>query len=355
MQPPLKSIKDRVNRPAADVSETGLLRNRRLFLHGSASAIADADPRRKSYTLIMGRRTRDNLAYQVLRAILGIGSRLPLGFTRFLGRILFRFAMRFMKREKRRMREHIEIAFPELDEKQRDQIVRGCADHLGNVLGEVAWLWRADAADVEKMCEIEGIEHIEEALAGGRGGILATGHIGNWELLNARLGVFGVPITVAVRELDDSRVDQLVTTLRTRFGSMVILRGSSAGQQLLRALRKGGGVGLLIDQDIPSIPGVFVPFFNRPTWTPSGAAMLALRARCPIMPGFIHRKPDGTHKIKIYPPLEVPNEGTLKEKVHEMTAAATAAAEWQVRAWPEQWVWMHRRWRTRPPGEVNSE
>ena len=311
----------------------------------------DADPRRKSYTLNMPNRTRDNLVYHVLRAVLGIGSRLPLGLNQFFGRILLRFAMLFMKREKRRMREHIEIAFPDLDEKQRDRILRGCADHLGNVLGEVAWLWCADAADVEQICEIEGLEHIEEAVAGGRGGILATGHLGNWELLNARMGVAGFPITLAVRELDDSRVDQLVTSLRTRFGSKVILRGSSAGRQLVQALGKAGGVGLLIDQDIPSIPGVFVPFFGHPAWTPSGAAMLALRMRCPIMPGFIHRKPDGTHKIKIYPPLEVPSEGTLAEKVQIMTAAATAAVEWQVRAWPEQWVWMHRRWRTRPPEE----
>jgi len=302
----------------------------------------------------MPNRIRDNLVYHVLRVVLGIGSRLPLGLTRFFGRILLRIAMLFLKREKRRMREHIEIAFPDLDEKQREQLMRGCADHLGSVLGEVTWLWRADAADVEQMCEIEGMEHIEKAIAGGRGGILATGHLGNWELLNARLGVVGFPITLAVRELDDSRVDQLVTTLRTRFGSKVILRGSSAGRQLIQALGKGGGVGLLIDQDIPSIPGVFVPFFGRPAWTPSGAAMLALRMRCPIMPGFIHRKPDGTHKIKIYPPLEIPNEGTLEEKVQIMTAAATAAAEWQVRAWPEQWVWMHRRWRTRPEEESDA-
>ena len=302
----------------------------------------------------MGRRTSDNLAYHVLRGVLGVGSRLPLGLSRALLPVMSRCALRFMKRERTRMRDHLEIAFPELDQKQRDRIMRGCADHLGRVFAEIAWLWRAQPEAVERMCEIEGIEHIHEAIAGGRGGILATGHLGNWELLNARLAVAGVPITVAVRELDDSRVDQLVTALRTRFGSEVILRGTSAGRQLIRALGKGGGVGLLIDQDIPSIPGVFVPFFNRLAWTPSGAAMLALRARCPIMPGFIHRKPDGTHKIKIYPPLEVPSEGNLKEKVREMTAAATAAAEWQIRAWPEQWVWMHRRWRTRPEEESDA-
>jgi KDO2-lipid IV(A) lauroyltransferase len=201
------------------------------------------------------------------------------------------------------------------------------------------------------MVEIEGFEHVATAIEGGRGAILATGHLGNWELLNAYLAVRGIPITIAVRELDDERVDHLVTTLRSRFGSEVILRGSSAGRELIRALGRGRGIGLLIDQDIPSIPGVFVPFFGRQAWTPSGAATLALRARCPIMPGFIHRKPDGTHKIIIGPPFPVPAEGSLRDKVRELTADATTAVEWSVRAWPEQWVWMHRRWRTRPEGE----
>ena len=302
----------------------------------------------------MDRDTRDNLAYHTLRGILAVGSRLPLRLTRFPAAMLTRLTLRFLKRERTRISDNLAIAFPDLDQKERDQIMRGCADHLGRVLAEVAWLWRARPDEVERICEVDGIEHIWNALDQGRGGILATGHLGNWEMLNAYLGSSGVPITVAVRELDDSRVDTLVNTLRTRFGSEVILRGVSAGKQLLQALRKGRGVGLLLDQDIPSIPGVFVPFFNRPAWTPSGAATLALRARCPIMPGFIHRKPDGTHKIKIYPALNVPTEGTLREKVREMTAEATAAAEWNVRAWPEQWVWMHRRWRTRPEGEEVS-
>ncbi len=303
----------------------------------------------------MDRRTRDNLAFHVLRGVLVVGSRLPLGLTRRLVPVASRFALRFAKRERRRMQENLEIAFPELERRERDRIMTGCADHLGRVLAEIAWLWRAKPEDVLRVCEVEGLEHVWSALEGGRGGILATGHLGNWEMLNARLAAAGIPITVAVRELDDSRVDSLVNTLRTRFGSEIILRGTSAGRQLLQALKGGRGVGLLIDQDIPSIPGVFVPFFDKLAWTPSGAATLALRARCPIMPGYIHRKPDGTHKIKIHPPIEVPSESSLAEKVYQITAAATAAAEWQVRAWPEQWVWMHRRWRTRPEDESAGE
>jgi KDO2-lipid IV(A) lauroyltransferase len=107
-------------------------------------------------------------------------------------------------------------------------------------------------------------------------------------------------------------------------------------------------VGLLIDQDIRNIPGVFVPFFGRPAWTPSGAAMLSIRMRCPMIPGFIHRRPDGSHHVQIHPPLEIPADGTLEDKIQELTASATAVIERQIRAHPEQWVWMHRRWRTQP-------
>ena len=114
-------------------------------------------------------------------------------------------------------------------------------------------------------------------------------------------------------------------------------------------------MGLLIDQDIPSIPGVFAPFFGRPAWTPSGAAMIALKARCPLAPGFIHRRPDGTHLIKVEPPLPVPTEGSPEDRVRELTAAVNARAEWHVRAWPEQWVWMHRRWRTQPEAVPTSD
>jgi KDO2-lipid IV(A) lauroyltransferase len=302
----------------------------------------------------MPHRIRDNLVYHLLRAVLGVGSRLPLSVTRSLTSVVSRLALRFMKRERQRMRDNIAIAFPELDERQQSRIMAGCADHLGRVLAEIAWLWRATEADVLSVCEIEGAEHLQTAVDEGQGGIVATGHLGNWEMLNAYLSAAGFPITVAVRELDDPRVDELVTRLRSRFGSAGVPRGTTAGRRLLRAIGEGRGVGLLIDQDIPSIPGVFVPFFGRLAWTPSGAAMLALRGRCPVLPGFIHRKPDGTHKIKIYPSLPVPSKGPARERVNEMTAAITAAVEWQVRAWPEQWVWMHRRWRTRPDSEAEG-
>jgi KDO2-lipid IV(A) lauroyltransferase len=253
-----------------------------------------------------------------------------------------------LPRSRRRIRTHLEIAFPDLDRNRREALLRDIARHFGLMLAEVAWLWHAQPQDLERLCELDGAENFFEALENGRGVIFSTGHCGTWELMSARLPIGGVPLATAARELDDPRLDTLVTALRSRFGTEVILRGPSAGKQMVRALAANRVAALLIDQDIRGIPGVFVPFFGRPAWTPSGAAMLAIRKGCPVVPGFIHRRSDGTHKVEIHPPLPMPCDGTLEDRVEELTAAATAAIERQIRAHPEQWVWMHRRWRTRP-------
>ncbi len=286
--------------------------------------------------------------YLGLRSFFEVGGRLPLRLNRALGPVISATALRVLPRSRTRIRAHLELAFPELEQSRRDHIMRGCSRHFGLMLAEVAWLWHARSEDVEDLCELEGRHHIVDALADGRGAMFATAHCGNWELLSARLPIAGVPLISAVRRLDSRRLDRIVTTLRTRFGTEIIPRGPSAGRRLARALTRNSVNALLIDQDIKDIPGVFVPFFGRPAFTPSGAATLALRMKCPMLPGFIHRRPDGTHLAEIHPPLPVPTDGTLEDKVEEMTAAATAFIERQIRAHPEQWVWMHRRWRTRP-------
>jgi KDO2-lipid IV(A) lauroyltransferase len=142
----------------------------------------------------------------------------------------------------------------------------------------------------------------------------------------------------------------MATALRERFGAEVVARGSDAGRRLLSALGRNRVIGLLIDQDIRDIPGVFVPFFGKDAWTPSGASSLALHRQCPVVPAFAHRRPDGRHAVEISPPIPLPLEGSKEDRIVELTAAATAAIERQIRAHPAQWVWMHRRWRTRPSG-----
>lgn len=286
--------------------------------------------------------------YAGLRTFLNVGGRLPLTVSRPIGQTLGRAALGLLPRSRQRIRAHLEIAFPDLDQHQREDLLKKTARHFGLMLAEVAWLWHAQPHDVENLCELEGVENFFEALEEGRGVIFTTGHCGTWEIMSARLPIAGVPLSTAARELDHPQLDRLVNTMRGRFGTEVILRGPSAGKQMVRALAANRVAALLIDQDIRGIPGVFVPFFGRPAWTPSGAAMLAIRKRCPVVPGFIHRRPDGSHKVEIHPPLAIPRDGSLEDRVEEVTAAATAVIERQIRAHPEQWVWMHRRWRTQP-------
>jgi len=300
------------------------------------------------------RRLRHDGVYLSLRALFAGGSRLPLGVVRGVSAQLGLAALGLPSREWQRARDHLDLVYPELDPQARHRLLRRCALHLGRTLGEVVWLWRARPEQVAALCPITGVEHLERALAAGRGAVLVTAHCGNWELLNARLGVAGVPMTIAVRGLFDPRLDALVTALRERFGSEVVPRGPSAGRRLAHALVRNRVDGLLIDQDIRDIPGVFVPFLDRPAWTPSGAATLALRAGCPTVPAFVHRRADGTHLAEVHPPLPSPTGGSTEEQVVTLTAASTAAIERQVRAHPEQWVWMHRRWRTRPEGERSA-
>ncbi len=303
----------------------------------------------------MASRAGGTVLYLAAKILFGAGARMPLALSRFFGARLGTVALATMRSSSQRIRRHLEIAFPEVGHHEVRRLTLGCARHFGLMLAEVAWLHRARSSQVERLCRISGVEHLRSALDDGRGAMLTTAHCGNWELLNARLPVAAVPLTIAVRRLDDPRLDRMVTSLRCRFGTEVVPRGETAGRVLARALASNRVDGLLIDQDIRDVPGVFVPFFGRPAWTPSGAAMLAIRLRAPVIPGFIHRLPDGTHEATIHPPLPIPTDGSLEDRVQELTAAATAAIEAQIRAYPEQWVWMHRRWRTRPEDETSTD
>ncbi|MCG6961687.1 MAG: lysophospholipid acyltransferase family protein [Acidobacteria bacterium] len=301
------------------------------------------------------RRVRHDLVYYPFRLLLAGGSRVPLAFTRPLGILAGRLALALARTDRRRAREHLAIAFPEKPDADREVLLRHTARHLGLMLAEVLWLWRTDPQEVRGQVSMVGAEHLEAARARGRGAVLVTGHCGNWELMNARLGAGGIPMSIAVREVYDPRLHEVATALRARFGAQVISRGPTAGRRLVASLLANRVVGLLIDQDIRDIPGVFVPFFGHPAWTPSGAAQLALRARVPVVPAFISRAADGTHKVEVRPPIEPTGDAGDPNAVTRLTAEATNAIEQQIRAHPEQWVWMHRRWRTRPEPAVRND
>jgi KDO2-lipid IV(A) lauroyltransferase len=209
-------------------------------------------------------------------------------------------------------------------------------------LAEILHLLARGCDDVARYVEVEGWERVEALRAAGRGVLIVTGHCGNWELLAAAINCRGLGMRVVARALDEPELQELLVALRDRFGSRTIERGRpGAARELLRALREGA-LGMLIDQDT-RVEGVWVPFFGRPAYTPVGAARIALKQDAAVVPSFIERLPDGRHLARFLPPLDLPDDET------EATALMTAAIEAQIRRVPEQWVWMHRRWRRQPP------
>jgi len=293
------------------------------------------------------RALRHELGYRALRVLLDNAHRFSLSSLRRGGTAIGRLALLAERRERARALGHLTKAFPDRDGAWRQAVIRGCARHLGRLLGEVAWLWSAAPEEILARTQFVGLENLTGPLGPDGGTVLVTGHCGNWEWMNLALGAAGVPMTVAAREVYDPRLDDIVRQLRGRFNGETILRGQGAGQRLSRALRDGRVLGLLIDQDIDA-PGAFVEFFGQPAWTPSGAGILALRTRRPVVPGYARRLPDGSFRLTFEPAIIPVSTGDLEADAACLTARLTARIEAWVRAEPSQWVWMHRRWRRKP-------
>jgi len=221
--------------------------------------------------------------------------------------------------------------------------------NIGKTLIEFLRLPVLSPAAIRQVCQLEGLEHVREGLAAGRGVLLVTAHYGNWELVAARLVVEGVRLHVVVRDADDPVTNGIINGIRERCGYRVIPR-PSAPRGVLAALRRNEVVAMLIDQNTIE-GGEFVPFFGRLAATVSGPAVLALRTGAAVIPGFVSRRADDTHVGVISPPAPLPRAGDRETGIRELTAHLTALIEAQVRADPTQWFWIHDRWRHRPPGE----
>jgi KDO2-lipid IV(A) lauroyltransferase len=289
------------------------------------------------------RRLRARAAHAVLRALAPPLGRLSLPAVQRVGRLFGRLGWWFGRRDRRRALEHLALAFPERPAAERRALARAAFRHQGMNLAEDLHLLSRGCADVARYVETEGWERVAALRAAGTGVLIVTGHCGNWELLAAAINCRGLGMRVVARALDEPELQDLLVAFRRRFGSESIERGRpGAARELLRALREGA-LGMLIDQDT-RVEGVWVPFFGRPAYTPVGAAKVALRPGVAAVPAFVERRPDGTHLARFLPPLDLPPDETAA------TALMTQAIEAQIRRRPEQWVWMHRRWRRQPPG-----
>lgn len=250
---------------------------------------------------------------------------------------------------------NLTIAFPEKTEAERRQILRGTFENLGRVLGELSHFHKvtreqlAEIIDFEFDDEMKAVYELNKA--NGRGVLLTTGHMGNWEMLVLGFAALYEPISYLARPLDNLKIDDMLNGLRTKFGNNPINKTNSA-MRAIKILREGGILGILSDVNAHPKEGVFVPFFGVPACTPSGAAMMALRSNALIFPIVcVWDKDSGRYKLVHGTVLEPVRTDDLKADIVTTTAAYTAQIEDIIRQYPEQWMWIHKRWKTRPPGE----
>ena len=278
------------------------------------------------------RRVKNTLLYWLMRAGLFAAERLPIhGFLRLLGRI----APFIFRREAQRAQTHLRAALPDLD---APKIMRRMFAHFAESLWELSRLRR-----FVPQLDFEAKQVLDAALAEGKGAILISGHVGNWELLGQTIAAAGYPISTVATPLYDPRVTKWLHRWRTRHGLKIHWRDKNNGKTILRVLRRNQLMGFLIDQDIKTA-GDYVPFFGRPAFTPTTPAALALRTGAPLLFCWHHRR-GKRHQITIER-VCFERSGADAAVVLSLTALLTARLEDVIRAVPEQWVWMHRRWRT---------
>lgn len=246
---------------------------------------------------------------------------------------------------------NLRLAFPEMSEREHSRILSGCFMNLGRTLGEFSHFERKCPESLRQMVVCEGLEHLERARNQGHGVVLFTGHLGVWDLTSFALSALGYPLDVVVRRIDNPKVDQLIEKTRTRFGNRAIDKRFAA-RPLLKTLLAGGTVGTLIDQNMLDNEGIFVDFFGTSASTTFLPAKLALRTGAAVIPVFAPW--DEQHRrfvLKVDPPLNIQRTGDEKEDIRRMTSLMTSVIETYVRSYPDQWLWIHKRWRTRPAGQ----
>ncbi len=248
-------------------------------------------------------------------------------------------------------RRNLEIALPEKSAAERRRILRGAFTSLGRQLAEFCLFPRYSRENASRVILYDGFENYDAAHRRGKGVIFLTAHFGGWELSSFFHSLRGHPLHIVVRPLDNPYLDALVDRYRTLHGARSFGKQDFA-RGLIAAMRAGESVGILADQNVMPEGGVFVDFFGKPACTAAGPARVALRTDAAVLPTFtIWDAQIGRYRLRFDPPLALTRSGDDDADAAANTAAFTKAIENYVRRYPEQWLWVHRRWKTRPPGE----
>jgi len=293
---------------------------------------------------------REELEYIAVRALTGLLGMLPRSAARAMGAGVGAAAYVLLGRLRRTGLRNLEIAFPEKTEAERKQILRTLYRNLGWLLGEFCQMPKYTPENTKDFLRYEGLEHYLAARERGKGVLIVTGHLGAWELSSYYHSLMGYPMGMVIRRLDNAKVDGLVNDIRCRHGNKVLHKDDFA-RGLLAAMRKGETVGILMDTNMTPPQGVFVPFFGKAACTASGLARVALKTGATVLPGFmVWEEAEQRYVLRFGEEIPVVTTGDDEADTVANTARFTAVIEEWVRRYPDQWLWVHRRWKTRPDG-----
>ena len=270
---------------------------------------------------------------------------LPIGAAYALARCYGRLLDRAVPRLRRVAERNLAMALPELDAAARAAIIDGVFRSIARLLVSLARFPNIGPHNLDRWIRIEGAEHVDAALRNGRGVLFATAHLGNWELSAFAHGLASGPMSVLARPLDNPLIDRLVERRRGLSGNRVIFKRDFA-RSILKALAANDKVGILIDQNASLDSGVFVDFFGVPACASTGLVKLAAHSGAAVIPGYaLWMEDEGRYVLRFDPPVAISGDAARD------TAVLHAGLEALIRAHPDQWLWIHRRWKTRPPGE----
>ncbi|HXJ39094.1 MAG TPA: lysophospholipid acyltransferase family protein [Bryobacteraceae bacterium] len=269
----------------------------------------------------------------------------PRGVAEKLGRLYAGVLDRALPRLRRTAETNLRFAWPDRDAEWRRRIIDGIYASIGRVLVALSRFPSINKANVGDWIRYEGFEHYTRARELGKGVLFATAHLGNWELSAYAHALLTEPMNVVVRPLDNPIIDELVETRRGLSGNKLLSKRDFA-RSILHALRNNEPVGILVDQNSAPDNAVFAPFFGQLASSNMTFAKLAARSGATVIPGFaVWSEAEGKYILRFYPPVDISGDPA------EDTIRIQAAVEAAVREYPDQWLWIHRRWKTRPEGE----
>ncbi|MBN2371208.1 MAG: lysophospholipid acyltransferase family protein [Vicinamibacteria bacterium] len=276
--------------------------------------------------------------------------RVALGLGAGLGRLLGRFDRRHVTIAE----ENLRHAFPAWSAKRRERVARRVYAHFGRILFDILWFACRSPRAMLSVVDFEGIEHYQAAVEAGRGILYVTAHLGNWEFHAVGHSLLHAPLGVVARPLDNPMLDARLCAFRRAGGNTVVYKQHAVGQ-VMRILRGGGAVAVLIDQNVRAREGIFIDFFGRPAATTTVAAALAIKTGCLVLPVRAVIRPDGRYRLIYEAPLRWEATGDRRGDVARITQELSSLIEQWIRETPEQWLWIHRRWKTRPEDDSPSK